>query len=155
MNATRNLSQPTIVAAEERLTAVVPVEAEFAKLPEAQRAARAALQAALPALDVGPLGATCTRWRPPANGRLPMEPGIIVSRGFARAGDVVPSSLPAGRTAHLVMRGPYEGLPGAWQALFAWCTAQGVALAGVNWEIYGEPNEDSSKTETSLHALLA
>jgi effector-binding domain-containing protein len=155
MNVTPNLSEPTIVTAEEHLTAVVPVEAEFAKLPAAQRAARATLQATLPSLDIGPLGAACTRWSPPMNGRLPMEPGIIVSRAFERAGDVVPSSLPAGRAAHLVMRGSYEGLPAAWQALFAWCTAQGVALAGVNWETYGESSEDPSKIETSLHALLA
>jgi len=70
-------------------------------------------------------------------------------------GEVVPSALPAGRAAHFLLVGSYEGIPGAWQTLFAWCAEQRLKLADVNWEIYGEWNDDPAKLETSMHALLA
>ena len=57
--------------------------------------------------------------------------------------------------AHLVHRGSYEGLPGAWQTLFAWCTNEGLQLAGINWEIYRQQGEDPAQWETALYALLA
>ena len=51
--------------------------------------------------------------------------------------------------------GPYDGLPRAWAALLDWCAAQKVKLAGANWEIYSDCDDDLSKAETSLYALLA
>src|SRR5438128_7542 len=119
-----SLSEPRVVTTERRLTAVVKVEAPMSKLPEAQRAARATLAAALPTLAAGAVGPGCTLWRPPVDGVLAMEPGVIVAQGFEPAGEVVPSALPAGRAAQLLMHGPYDGLPGAWQALFAWCARE-------------------------------
>jgi hypothetical protein len=143
-----------IVPVERRLTAVVKAHVSMDKLPEAQMSLRGRINAALPQLDVGPVGPSCTLWRPPADGRLEMEPGVIITRAFAPFGDVVPSSLPAGRAAHFRHAGPYEGIPGAWQTLFAWCSAQRLSLAGVNWEIYGDWNDDPMKLETSMYALL-
>lgn len=140
--------KPEIVTTRRQLTAIVRATAPFAKLPETQRAGRAKLQAALPRLDVGSLGRTCTRWTPPVGGALPMEIGTIVSKSFAPSGDVVPSELPAGRAAHLSMAGSFESLPRAWQTLFDWCKAQGLATAGVNWEIYG------ATEDAELYALL-
>jgi uncharacterized protein YndB with AHSA1/START domain len=148
------LSEPRVVTVDRRLTAVVRVAAPLGKLAEAQRSARATIAAALPALAAGTVGPGCTLWRPPADGVLAMEPGVIVSQVFEAAGEVVPSSLPAGRTVQLLLRGPYDGLPGAWQTLFDWCAGQSLALAGVNWEIYQSGN-DAPMIETSLHALLA
>src|SRR6516165_6622494 len=102
-----------IVTVERRLTAVIKAETSFAQLPEVQRSARGKLRAVLPLLDCGPLGATCTRWTPPAHGKLPMEIGVIVARSFAAKDEVVPSDLPAGRAVHLLMTGPFDSLPGA------------------------------------------
>lgn len=140
---------PGIVTTERQLTAIIKAEPPFDKIPEAQRASRAKLAATLPSLDVGARGPTCTRWTPPANGKLPMEMGLIVSKPFAPAGDIVPSDLPAGRAVHLAMKGSFEGLPRAWQALFDWCQAQGLSPAGINWEIYG------ATRDADLYALLA
>ena len=47
------------------------------------------------------------------------------------------------------MKGPFEGLPQAWQTLFDWCKEQGHTPAGVNWEIYG------TTQDADLYALLA
>src|SRR5262245_55875579 len=105
----------SIVTVERRPTAVIRAEATFAELSGVQRAARARLAAVLPSLDAGPAGAACTRWTPPVGGKLPMEIGTIVARPFAAREDVLPSELPAGRAAHLSMKGGFENLPMAWQ----------------------------------------
>lgn len=145
----------SIVTVERQLTAVVKARVPMNKIPEAQRSARGKINAAIQSLEVGLLGHTCTLWRPATDGHLDMEPGILVSRVFEPAGEVVPSALPAGRAAHFLLVGSYDGLPGAWQTLFDWCAEKGLKLADINWEIYGDWNDDPSKLETSIHALLA
>ena len=145
----------SIVTVERRLTAVIKTMVPMAEIPQAQRAARAKIDAALPKLDVAPAGPSLTLWRPPTDGRLDMEPGVLVSRTFEPVGEIVPSATPAGRAVHFRLVGNYDGLPGAWHTLFAWCAEQKLKLAGVNWEIYGDQKEDVSKIETDLYALLA
>jgi effector-binding domain-containing protein len=149
------LSECTIVTVERRPTAVIRAQVPMAEIPQAERSARAKLDAAVRSLDVRPLGQTFTLWRPPTDGRLDMEPGVVVSRAFAPLGEVVPSALPAGRTAHILLTGPYDGIPGAWNRLFAWCTAERLTLAGVNWQIYEDESDDPAKLTTSMYALLA
>jgi len=144
----------TIVTVERRLAAVVNAKVPMAEIPQAERTARAKLDAALPSLDVGPLGHAFTLWRPPTDGQLDMEPGVLVARSFAARGEVVPSALPAGRAAHLLLTGPYDGIPGAWNRLFAWCAGERLTLAGTNWQIYEDAGDDPAKFTTSLYALL-
>ena len=85
-----------------------------------------------------------------------MEPGVLVSGAFPAAGDVVPSELPAGRAAYFLLRGSFEGLPGAWKTLLDWCAAEKLPLAGVNWEIYSQWQDvEPDQIETALYALLA
>ncbi len=102
----------SIVAVERQLTAVVKTKVAFAKIPDAQRVARAAVDGALPSLDAGPVGRPCTRFLTPAASALDMEIGTIVTRIFPAKGEVVPSDLPAGRAAHFRLKGPFDGMPG-------------------------------------------
>jgi effector-binding domain-containing protein len=145
-----------IVTTERRPTAVVRVKARMSELREAQQTGRARLAEVLPTLGVSQLEHSCTLWRPPVDGVLDMEPGVLVSGAFAAVDDVVPSELPAGRAAYFLLRGSFEGLPGAWKTLLDWCAAEKLTLAGVNWEIYG-PRQDvePDQLETALYALLA
>lgn len=146
----------SIVTVDRQLTAVVKAKVPFAEIPNAQRSARAAVDAALPTLEAGPLGRPLTRFRTPANDMLDMEIGTIVGQGFASRGEIVPSDLPAGRAAHFQLKGPFDGMPGAWQTLFAWCQSEKLELAGINWEIYMPwQGVDPAKLETDLYALLA
>jgi effector-binding domain-containing protein len=146
----------SIVTVDRQLTAVVKAKVPFPEIPLAQRSARAALDAALPSLEAAPLGRPLTRFRTPAKDALDMEIGTIVGRSFVGRGEIVPSELPAGRAAHFQLKGPFDGMPGAWQTLFEWCAAEKLELAGINWEIY-MPWEgvDPAKLETDLYALLA
>jgi GyrI-like small molecule binding protein len=139
----------TLVTTERQLTAVVRRDSPFAEIPTSQRTARATLAAALPSLDVGTHGRTCTRWTPPANGVLPMEMGLIVAKAFAAQGEVVCSDLPAGRAVHYAMVGSFETLPRAWDTLFNWLHERKLTAAGINWEIYG------ATEDADLYALLA
>ena len=145
-----------IVTTERRPTAVVRVKARMSELREAQQTSRARLAEVLPTLGVSQLEHSCTLWRPPVDGVLDMEPGVLVSGAFAAVDDVVPSELPAGRAAYFLLRGSFDGLPGAWKTLLDWCAAEKLPLAGINWEIYG-PSEDvePDQIETALYALLA
>jgi effector-binding domain-containing protein len=146
----------SIVTVERQLTAVVKTKVPFAKIPDAQRAARTAVDGSVLSLDAGPLGRPCTRFRTPADSALDMEIGTIVGRSFQAKGEVVPSDLPAGRAAHFLLKGPFDGMPGAWQTLFGWCKAEKLELAGINWEIYMPwQGVDPAKLETDLYALLA
>jgi len=143
----------TLVTAERKPTAVVKAHVPLSKIPEAERAARAKLDVALPALDVGRYGDAFTLWHPPVDGLLYLEPGVVVARDFVPCGEVVPSALPAGRAAQLRLVASYEAIPAAWQTLFSWCAHEGLALAHVNWQIYAR--SDAAKPETLLHTLLA
>lgn len=144
-----------IVTVDRQLTAVVKTKVPFAQIPDAQRAARKTIDEALPTLGAGPIGRICTRFRMPGDGGLDMEIGTIVARTFQAKGEVVPSELPAGRAAHFLLRGSFEGLPGAWQTLFGWCKAEKLDLAGINWEIYDGPHDEPARQSSALYALLA
>ena len=145
-----------IVTTERRPIAVVRVKARMNELREAQQASRARLTEVLPTLGVSQREHSCTLWRPPVDGVLDMEPGVLVSGAFSPAGDVVSSELPAGRAAYFLLRGSFEGLPGAWKTLLDWCAAEKLTLAGVNWEIYGPWQDvEPDQLETALYALLA
>ena len=144
-----------IVTVERQLTAVVKTKVPFAEIATAQRSARSSLAAALPTLQVGRIGRPCTRFHTPAQSALEMEVGTIVGQSFPPKGEIVSSDLPAGRAAHLLLKGSFEGLPAAWQSLFDWCKAQKLDLLGINWEIYSPwEGVDPDRLETDLYALL-
>ena len=143
----------SIVTVERQLAAVIRAQVRMPEIPRAERTMRAKLDAAIATLDVGPLGAAFTLWRPPVDGRMDLQPGILVSRPFVPVGEVMPSALPAGRAVYLLLVGPYDGIPAAWQKLFAWCEQEGLRRAGINWQVYDE--DDPAQPKTSLYALLA
>ncbi|TME51462.1 MAG: AraC family transcriptional regulator [Chloroflexi bacterium] len=84
-----------------------------------------------------------------------VEVGVLVTSAFTPTGRVVASSLPAGRVARTLHRGPYDRLDEPHRAVRDWCTARGLALAGPRWEIYGDWREDPAALETQVSYLLA
>ncbi len=84
-----------------------------------------------------------------------VEVGVQVTRPFMPTGHVVPSSLPGGRVARTVHRGPYDRLSEPHRAVREWCAARGLVLAGPRWEIYGDWREDPAALETEVCYLLA
>ena len=141
MTNTSALAPIEIVEIAPRLIAMVRRTVTFADMPQAQREARSLLDAALKAAAVEPCGPTVTVWRPPQAGAIDYTPGVFVAEAFPVPGAVSLFTLPQGRAAHLRMDGPYAGLPEAWQRLFRASASQGLALSGLNWEVYGNPDE--------------
>jgi hypothetical protein len=108
-------SECCIIAVERQHLAVIKANVPIRDIPQAERSARAKLKTLLPSLNAGTIGHELTLWRPPADGKLSTEIGVIAERRFATEDGIEASEMPAGRTAHYVLNGPYDGMGAAWR----------------------------------------
>jgi len=92
---------------------------------------------------------------PRTDGKWHVEFGVQVRHAFERTGEVFASATPAGNIATATHVGPYERLGDTHEAIQRWCTANRHGLAGIEWEIYGDWNDDPAKLETKVCYLLA
>jgi effector-binding domain-containing protein len=72
-----------------------------------------------------------------------VEVGVLVTRHFDSAGDVVPSFLPGGHVAVATHTGPVQEIGSTHDAVRHWCVENGHMLAGPRWEVYGDPDSDN------------
>lgn len=86
---------------------------------------------------------------------LLVRAGFPVSGPFAEAPSAKPFTLEAGLAAHALHVGPYSELHRTYAHLDAWCKAQGLALSGQSWELYGDWHEDASKLETGIYYRIS
>ena len=85
------------------------------------------------------------------------ELSVPVAAPVSSVGRVTMGQLPAGRVAHTVYHGPYEGLPAAWREFEAWIAAQGHTPASDLWECYvagPESGPDPAAWRTELNRPL-
>ena len=82
------------------------------------------------------------------------EVGVEVQEDVPGGTRVVMSATPAGRAATTVHWGSYDGVKDASAAVVAWCNANGHALAGESWEVYGDWSDDPEKVRTDVFFLL-
>lgn len=87
-------------------------------------------------------------------GMLTIDVGVEVPAGFEPDGDVQPAATPSGEAATAAHFGDYSGLGGAYAALEQWCAANDRRTAGVNWEVYGDWDDDPGKVRTDVYFLL-
>ena len=80
--------------------------------------------------------------------------GVEVSGPFTAEGEVAFTHTPAGQVATTVHIGPADQIGAANAALEAWCLANGRQIAGVSWEIYGDPTDDATSFEVRVLYLL-
>jgi effector-binding domain-containing protein len=95
-------------------------------------------------------------YRPAVTPGTPLEVdfGVEVSRAFTAEDQIAFTHTPAGRAASTIHRGPIEDLGDANAAIEEWCRANRRPLAGVSWEIYGDPGDDPSVFEVQVFYLL-
>jgi effector-binding domain-containing protein len=94
--------------------------------------------------------------------RHPVEPGaplevdfgVEVSRAFAGEDEIAFTHTPAGLAASTIHAGPLDQLGDANAAIEEWCSANRRPLAGVSWEIYGDPGDDPSVLDVQVFYLL-
>lgn len=85
---------------------------------------------------------------------LVIEVGVQVSRPFESEGRVTCSATPGGTAATAVHIGPYHQLGKAHEAIRDWCRRNHRPIAGPNWEVYGDWNDDPSQLRTDVFYLL-
>ena len=83
-----------------------------------------------------------------------IEVGVQVSGPFEASGRVEPSTQPAGPAAHAVYYGAYDGLPEMFAAVVAWCHEAGRPPVGVNWEVYGDWDDDPARRRTDVYVTI-
>ncbi|MGE0151402.1 MAG: GyrI-like domain-containing protein [Reyranellaceae bacterium] len=88
------------------------------------------------------------------DGKMQIDFGVQVSRRFADDGDVLCVTTPAGPVATTLHRGPYHRLHETHASIRRWCRENGHEVAGIDWEIYGDWNEDPARLETQVCHLL-
>jgi len=88
------------------------------------------------------------------SGEFAIEAGVEVFPGFTEQGEVVRVTTPAGEAAGVTHYGEYSGLAAAYAALEHWCAASGRSPAGVNWEVYGDWDDDPARRRTDVYTLL-
>lgn len=140
-----------VMTVRARSTAVVVRKTSWAEFPRIWRPMLDQVYAVLKAAGKLSAGHNIMLYR---DDQPTVEVGVQLAAPFSDAGGVVSSCLPAGEIASTLHRGPYEGLGAAHQAVLAWCAAQGRALAGPRWEIYGDWRDNPADLETEVCYLL-
>jgi effector-binding domain-containing protein len=93
-------------------------------------------------------------YRPLGGEAVDLVCGVQVAARFDDEGEVSCSETPAGNVATATHVGPYDRLGDAYDTVVAWTRQNGLRLAGVNWEVYGDWHEDPAKLETDVYMLI-
>ena len=144
--------QVTVKDVQPRPTAVVPATTTWEAFPTLWRQLLDEVWACLRAsgIDRGCRNVMLYRDDVPN-----VEVGVELGQPCPLTGRVVASSLPAGRVAMTVHRGPYAGLDAAHRAVLDWCAEHGHRPLGTRWEVYGPHRDDPSEVWTEVYWLLS
>jgi effector-binding domain-containing protein len=83
-----------------------------------------------------------------------VDVGVEALTDFADSGPVRHVLTPSGEVATTAHYGEYSDIGSAYAALQRWCTAAGRRPAGINWEVYGDWDDDPAKRRTDVYSLL-
>jgi effector-binding domain-containing protein len=83
-----------------------------------------------------------------------IEAGPRVIEKFEDSGGIACVASPSGLAAMTIHMGPYQQLGEAHAAVRDWCVANGHALEGTNWEVYGHHEDDPARRRTDVFYLL-
>lgn len=140
--------EPELVTLEEAPTAVIRGTVPMDRLGTFFDGAFGRLPRAITEQGARVVGPAFARYFGPPGDTVELEVGFPTDRPVDDSGDVVASSLPAGRAARLVHEGSYDGLSASWERLGTWVQQQGLVGDGAFWEVYvTEPSPDMDPAE--------
>jgi effector-binding domain-containing protein len=87
-------------------------------------------------------------------GTMTIDAGVEVFTDFADRGEVRLISTPSGDMATTAHYGEYSDMAAAYETLEQWCHDNGCRPSGVNWEIYGDWDDDPENRRTDVYFLL-
>ena len=93
-------------------------------------------------------------YRERADGVVDVEVGVELRVPCELTGEVVASTLPAGRIATVEHRGPYDRMHEAYEAFDAWLAADGTPKPSTHWEVYGPHSDDPEQLRVTVSWLL-
>ena len=79
-----------------------------------------------------------------------VEVGVQVDTSFDRVGQVVASTLPGGLVATATHTGPVAKIGETHQAVCEWSKSNGYRLAGLRWEVYGDPDPSTGDFDVEV-----
>lgn len=146
---------PEFADVREAVTAVVRGVVPMAGLRDFFDTSFRALGETVGRQQVAVTGPAFGLYREPPRETADLEVGFVTDRPVRPEGDVVVSSLPAGRVARLVHHGSFDGLVASWARLEAFVREQGLRPGPLMWEFYvTEPRPDMDprdlRTELNL-----
>ncbi|MDZ4712633.1 MAG: hypothetical protein SGI89_09955 [bacterium] len=83
-----------------------------------------------------------------------IEVGVIVEKKFEGNDKVLCSEIPAGIAAFVVHTGEYSELNQTHTTIREWCMRNNKKISGINWEIYGDWNDDIDLLKTAVYYQL-
>jgi effector-binding domain-containing protein len=89
-----------------------------------------------------------------AGGTLTVDVGVEALTDFEDRDRIRHVSTPSGEVATAAHYGEYSDIGLAYSALDRWCAEHGRSSAGVNWEVYGDWEEDPAQRRTDVYFLL-
>ncbi|MUL41730.1 AraC family transcriptional regulator [Streptomonospora sp. PA3] len=135
--------EPRIVSAQPAATAVIRGTVEMADLESFFDHSFTTLPQAIAAQGANITGPAFGLYHGEVADPVDIEVGFPIDRQVEPQGDVVPSTLPAGRVARMTHAGAFDGLSVSWERLSTWVDEQGLVPAGFLWEVYvTEPSPD-------------
>jgi effector-binding domain-containing protein len=85
---------------------------------------------------------------------LTVDVGVEAFTDFAGRGEIRRTATPSGEVATVAHYGEYSEMAGAYTALERWCQDNARRPAGVNWEVYGDWDDDPARRRTDVYFLL-
>jgi len=79
--------------------------------------------------------------------RLELEIGFPVSKSLPNKGEIQPSSIPAGKQVSCMYKGPYMGMPPAYEEIEKWIKDNGYKPLGPVYEHYFNSPEEVPESE--------
>lgn len=156
-----NAVAPEIVDRPEIHLAVVRATVAFSEIPALYDRAYPLIFGALAAAGIAPAAAPMGVVHGTPDDGLDLSVAVPVREPFSApaeaSAEVSAETIPASRTATLLVRGDYEQLSGAYQRIHAWIAEQGFEPTGVSWEQYltePKPGGDPSENETLVGVLV-
>jgi effector-binding domain-containing protein len=137
------MADPELADLNETTTAVIHGVVPMAEIADFFDRSFSELATVLDRQGIAPTGPAFARYAGLPGETADLEVGFPVHDSVAPEGQVHPSSLRAGRVAHLVHAGGYDRLGEAWGRLGGWIAEQGLTSSADLWEVYvTEPSPD-------------
>ena len=146
------MSDIRITQRTEQSTAGVRAQVPMAELTDFFGRAFGETMAALQAQGLHPVGPPFGKYYGMPGETVDVEAGFPVSAPFAAAGDVVPGSLPGGRTAEATHVGPYDTMESTYATVQQYFVDEKLTPGSVMWESYlsdpdAEPDPSGWRTQ--------